>query len=83
LSTWGLAKTNPTPAVTGGVDATRTLLAHLGVELLNDCSATVNPAFDSGIFLVMRRVFLFGVAVVSGPEASVISTSDSLPTEES
>ena len=30
-----------------------------------------------------RRVFLLGAATVGGPEAPVISTSDSLPTEES
>jgi len=55
----------------------------LGVELLSDFSATVNPAFNSGIFFMARHVFLFGVAEDGGPEVPVISTSDSLPTEES
>jgi hypothetical protein len=59
------------------------MLVSLQVELLSDFCATVNPAFDSGIFLTVRRVFLLGVADDGGPEAPVISTSDSLPTEES
>jgi len=53
----------------------------LGVELLNDLRAAVNPAFDSGIIFTALRVFLFGAAMVSGPEVPIISTSDSLPTE--
>ena len=55
----------------------------MGVELLSDLYATVKPAFDSGIFIMMRCVFLLRAAEVGGPEVSVISTSDSLPTEES
>ena len=55
----------------------------MGVELLTDHCAAVNPAFDSGIFFTMRCVFLLGAAAVGGPEALVISTFDSLPTEES
>jgi hypothetical protein len=55
----------------------------LGVELLSDLYAAVKPAFDSGIFFTMRCTFLLGAAEVGGPEVSVLSTSDSLPTEES
>ena len=55
----------------------------MGVELLSDLCAAVNPAFDSRIFLTVRRVFLLEAAEDGGPEAPVISTSDSLPTEES
>ena len=55
----------------------------LRVELHSDCCATVNPAFDSGIFLMARRVFFLGAADDGGPEALVISTSELLPTEES
>jgi len=69
--------------VAGGADAPRTLLVPLGVELLSDLCATVNPAFDSGIFFTARHVFLFGAAEVGGPDVPVISTSDSLPIEES
>jgi len=59
------------------------LLVPLRVELLSDCCAAANPAFDSGIFFMARRVFLLWAAEVGGPEAPVITTSDSLPTEES
>jgi len=55
----------------------------MGVELLSDLCAVVNPAFDSEIFFTVRHVFLLGAADDGGPEALVISTSDSLPTEES
>ena len=61
----------------------RTLLVPLRVEILSVCCAATNPAFDSGIFFTAQRVFLLGAADDSGPEAPVISTSDSLPTEES
>jgi len=54
------------------------LLVPLGVELLSDLCAAVNPAFDSRIFLTVRRVFLLGATDDGGPEAPVISTSDSL-----
>ena len=69
--------------MSGGTDAPRTLLAPLGVELLVAHSATVNPAYESGIFFTVRRIFLLGPVAVCGPDASVISTSDSLPMEES
>ena len=69
--------------MTEGADAPRTLLAPFRVELLNDCCAAANPAFDSWIFLTVRRVFLLRAADGGGPEAPVISTSGSLPTEES
>ena len=59
------------------------MLVPLRVELLSDCCTTINPAFDSGIFLTGRCVFLLGATDDGGPEAPVISTSDSLPTEES
>ena len=59
------------------------MLVPLQVELFNDYCTAVNPAFDSGIFFMARRIFLLGAADDSGPEAPVISTSDSLPTEES
>jgi len=55
----------------------------LEVELLSDLCATVNPTFGSGIFFMARHVFLFRAAEVGGPEVPVISTFDSLPTEES
>ena len=42
----------------------------MGVKLLSDLCATVNPAF------------LLGAADDGSPEAPVMSTSDSLPTEE-
>ena len=58
------------------------MLVPLGIELLNDLYAVVNPAFDSGIFFTARRIFLLGAAEVGGPEAPMISTSDSLPMEE-
>ena len=83
LSALELADVDPTIAVAWGADSPRTLLAPLGVELLSDLCAAVNPAFDSGIFFTARRVFLLGAAEDGGPEAPVISTSDSLPTEES
>ena len=67
----------------GGADAPRTLPAPLQGELLSDLCNAVNPAFDSGIFFTARRVFLLGLVAVGGPEAPVISTSDSLLTEES
>ena len=66
-----------------GSPGSQTLLVPLGVELLNDLCAAVNPAFDSRIFFMMRRVFLLGAAEVGGLKAPVIFTSDSLPTEES
>jgi len=69
--------------VAGGAYAPRTLLVPSGVELLSDLCPTVNPAFGSGIFFMARHVFLFRAAEVGGPEVPVISTSDSLPTEES
>ena len=53
------------------------------VELLSALCAAVNPAFNSGIFFTARSVFLLEAAKDSGPEAPVISTSDSLPMEES
>ena len=59
------------------------MLVPLRVELLSDCCTTINPAFNSGIFLTGRCVFLLGAADDGGPEAPVISTSDSLPTEDS
>ena len=59
------------------------MLVPLGVELLSDLCAAVNPAFDSRIFLTVRRVFLLEAAEDGGPEAPVISTSDSLSSEES
>ena len=83
FSIWGLADVDLTPAVAGGADAPQTLLVPLVVELLSDLCTAVNPAFDSGIFLTVRRVFLLEAAEDGGPEAPVISTSDSLPTEES
>jgi hypothetical protein len=55
----------------------------LRVELFSDCCAALNPAFDSGIFFTAQRVFLLGATDDGGPEAPVISISDSLPTEES
>ena len=55
----------------------------MGVELLTDRCAAVNPTFDSGIFFTVRCVFILGAAAVGGPEAPVISASDSLTTEES
>ena len=58
------------------------MLVPLGVELLNDLCAAVNPVFDSGIFFMAWHIFLLGEAEVGGPEAPVISTSDSLPMEE-
>ena len=61
----------------------RTLLVPFRVELLNVCCTAANPAFDSWIFLTARRFFLLRVADGGGPEAPVISTSGSLPTEES
>ena len=67
----------------GGADAPRTLLVPLWVELLSDYCAAANPAFDSEIFFMARCVFLLGAADDGGPEAPVISTSDSLPLEES
>jgi hypothetical protein len=57
------------------------LLVLLRVKLLSNCCAAVNPTFDSGVFLTARCVFLLGAADDGGPEAPVISTSDSLPTE--
>ena len=66
-----------------GSPGSQTLLVPLGVELLNDLCAAVNPAFDSRIFFMVRRVFLLGAAEVGGLKAPVIFTSDSLPTEES
>ena len=59
------------------------MLVPLWVELLSDCCAAANPAFDSVTFFMARHVFLLGAADDGGPEALVISTSDSLPTEES
>ena len=59
------------------------MLVPLRVELLSDCCTTINPAFNSGIFFMARLDFLLGAANDGGPEAPVISTSDSLPTEES
>jgi len=59
------------------------LLVPIGVELLSVYCAAANPAFDSRIFFTARRIFLLGAADDGGPEAPVISTSDSLPTEES
>jgi hypothetical protein len=59
------------------------LLVPLQVELLVDCCAAVNPTFDSRILLTARCAFLLGAADEGGPEAPVISTFDSLPTEES
>ena len=59
------------------------MLVPLWVELLSDCCAAANPAFDSEIFFMARCVFLLGAADDGGPEAPVISTSNSLPTEES
>ena len=61
----------------------RTLLIPFWVELLSVCCAAANPAFDSRIFLMVWHVFLLRVVGGSGPEAPVISTSGSLPTEES
>jgi hypothetical protein len=59
------------------------LLVPLGVELLSDLCAIVNPVFHSGIFFTAQNIFLLGVTDEGTPEAPVISTSDSLPTEES
>ena len=67
----------------GGADALWTLLAPLRVELFSACCAAANPAFDSWIFLTVRHVFLPRTADGGGPEAPMISTSGSLPTEES
>ena len=53
------------------------------VKLPSARCAAVNPAFDSRIFFTARHVFLLGAADDGGPEAPVISTSDSLPLEES
>ena len=61
----------------------RTLLARFRVELLSVCCAAANPAFNSWIFLMARRDFLLRAADGGSPEAPVISTSGSLPTEES
>ena len=66
----------------GGADAPRTLLVPLHVELLSDCCAAVNTAFDSGIFLTVWRIFLLVAVNDGGPEGPVVSTSNSLPTEE-
>ena len=78
-----MARGDATSVVAGGADAPRTLLAPLRVELFSACCAAANPAFDSWIFLTARRVFLPRAADGGGPEAPVISTSGSLPTEES
>ena len=67
----------------GGADVPRTLLVPFWVELLSVSCAAANPAFDSGIFLTARHVFLLKAADGGGLEAPVISTSDSLPMEES
>jgi len=67
----------------GGAYAPRTLLAPLGMELLSDRFATVNPTFESEIHFTARRDFILGPAAAVGPKALVISTSDSLTTEES
>ena len=83
FSAWGPVDADPTSAVAGGADASRTLLIPLWVRLLSDCCTAANPAFDSGIFFTARCVFLLGAADDGGPEALVISTSNSLPTEES
>ena len=69
--------------MTGGADAPRTLLAPFRVELLSVYCAAANSAFDSWIFLMARRVFLLRAADGGGPESPVISTSGSLPMEES
>ena len=82
FSTWGLVDANPTSAVVGGADAPQTLLAPFRVELLCVCCTTANPAFDSWIFLMGWHVFVLKAADGGGPEAPVISTSGSLPTEE-
>ena len=82
-STRGPVSTDPTSVVAGGAGAPRTLLAPLQVELFSTCYATANPAFDSWIFLMVWRVFLHRAANSGSPEAPVISTSGSLPTEES
>ena len=58
------------------------MLVTLRVELLSDCCAAASLAFDRGIFTAWS-VFLLGASDDGGPEASVISTSDSLPMEES
>ena len=83
FSTWGPADADATSAVAGVDDAPRTLLAPFRVELLSVCCAAANPAFNSLIFLMAWRVFLFRAADGGGPEAPVISTSGSLPMEES
>ena len=69
--------------VAGGADAPQTFLAPFRVELLSVCCAAANPAFDSWIFLTVRCVFLPRAADSGGPEVLMISTSGSLPTEES
>jgi hypothetical protein len=76
-------RSRPYSSSDGGADAPRTLLAPLGMELLSDRFAIVNPAFESGIHFTTRHNFILGPAAAVGPEALVISTSDSLPTEES
>ena len=69
--------------MTRGTDAPRNLLAPFQVELLSVCCTADNPAFESWIFLTVRRIFLLRAADGGGPEAPVISTSGSLPMEES
>ena len=81
--TRGPVSADPTSVVAEGADAPRTLLAPLRVELFSAYCAAANPAFDSWIFLTARRVFLPRAADGGGPEAPVIYTSGSLPTEES
>ena len=71
FSAWGPADVDPTAAAAWGADAPRILLVPLGVELLSDLCAAVNPTFDSEIFFVAWRVFLLGAADVGGPEAPV------------
>src|SRR6185436_2468659 len=75
---FGAGRRRPHYSSGRGADAPRTLLVPLRVELLSDCCAASNPAFDSRIFFMVRCVFLLGVADDSSPEASVVSTSDSL-----